>query len=351
MVNRKAKRNSSQNEFANVSLIQSPPHGYGNPYIDILRTSLQKAGLEVGSFRTFRDSPRVILLHWTENYWFGNHASATRRSLRFIKRKALLFALKTLRARGSTVVWFAHNTLPHGWPGSQESWNHQAREFFQQLDVVVHLTKASASLPEFDHLLNLAHTVVRHPHDSRVDPALHARQAGGIQRVLLLGGASQPRKNAYSAAQAIQGVPELRAVITGDLESDFASAFTSYPKVDLLDGFLCEKSLFSLFDGATAVLLNQVNQLNSGVMYLGLSRGAPVICPDTPSNREIRSIVGSDWIRLFEHPLSSEKLAEHTRKRIPAELPDLTAFDPDTIAVNFREWLENYVDDENRRTR
>jgi hypothetical protein len=185
--------------------------------------------------------------------------------------------------------------------------------------------------------------VVRHPHYDLVDPAVHAGKAGEIKRLLMLGGASQPRKNAYSAVHATRSIPNIRAVITGDLASEFGIGFAFQPNVELIDGILNEPSLFALFDGATAVLLNQPNQLNSGCMFLGLSRGAPVICPDTPANREIRSLVGSDWIRLFEHPLSSEKLAELIREPIPVTLPDLAPFNPGLLGRSFRQWVDQQL--------
>jgi hypothetical protein len=159
----------------------------------------------------------------------------------------------------------------------------------------------------------------------------------------MLGGASEPRKNAYAAAQAIRNVPNMRAVITGDLASAFATGFSSYPNVHLIGGILSEPALFDLFDGATSVLLNQPNQLNSGCMFLGLSRGAPVICPDTPANREIRSMVGPEWIRLFEYPLSSEGLAELVSEPIPVKLPDLAPFNPELMGRSFRQWVDHQL--------
>jgi hypothetical protein len=251
--------------------------------------------------------------------------------------------LGTLRARGVKIIWFAHNQTPHDWNGSTEAWFRRADAFYEHVDAVVHLTNASSRLPVFERFQALPQTVVRHPHYDLVDPAVHAGKAGEIRRVLMLGGASQPRKNAYAAVHATRSIPNIRAVITGDLASDFATGFASQPNVELIDGVLSEPSLFALFDGATAVLLNQPNQLNSGCMFLGLSRGAPVICPDTPANREIRSLVGSDWIRLFEHPLSSEKLAELIREPIPVTLPDLAPFNPGSLGRSFRQWVDQQL--------
>lgn len=335
---------SRQENAASIRAFQLPFRFRYNPYVSILRFALENANFEFDGIWPVRGLPRVILLHWQESHWVGNVESVRVQTSDLIIRNCLLNTLRTLRARGCVVVWFAHNAMPHDWLGSIDEWIHCSRKFFEQIDAVVHLTDASMSVPEFDHLLGIPRTVIRHPHYALVDRVIHARQAGEIQRVIMLGAASQPRKNAYAAAAAIQDVPNLRAVITGDLNSDYARGFAFYPKVDLLDGILGERSLFSLFDGGTAVLLNQVNQLNSGVTFLGLSRGAPVICPDTPTNREIRSMVGPEWIRLFEHPLTSEQLRELTCEPINSELPDLSPFDPDSLGRSFREWFEKQVE-------
>lgn len=332
---------STREETGNprIKAFQLPGHGGENPYVDILRASLSDAGFDFDHPYDLGDGARVALLHWTENHWFVGASSARSRIRSSIVRRGLPPFLKTLRARGLKVVWFVHNSTPHDWPGSAEQWFQRAQGFYQHIDAVAHLTNASTRLPAFGRFQDLPHTVVRHPHYDLVDPATHAGRAGSIAKLLMLGGASQPRKNAYAATQAISGIPNIRAVITGNLDSKPASRFMSLPCVDLIDGILSETALFSLYDGSTAVLLNQPKQLNSGCMFLGLSRGAPVICPDTPVNREMRSLVGPEWIRLFEAPLSSDKLAELISHPIPVELPNLSTFSPGLLGRNFRQWV------------
>lgn len=326
-----------------IIALQLPRRGGYNPYIDIVRGSLCDRGFDFDGLHIFGQAARIALLHWTENFWLDGTSGTWARSRQFAIRQALPIVFRTLRARGLRVVWFAHNSTPHDWNGSTDAWFRQANALYEQVDAIVHLTNASSLMPVFDRFRDLPQTVVRHPHYDLVDPAIHAGQAGQIRRLLMLGGASQPRKNANSAAQAILNVPNMRAVITGDLASDFATGFASNPNVHLIDGILGEPALFALFDGATSVLLNQPNQLNSGCMFLGLSRGAPVICPDTPANREIRSMVGPEWIRLFEYPLSSEELSELVREPIPVKLPDLAPFNPDLLGRSFRQWIDHQL--------
>lgn len=322
-----------------ITAFQHPGHDTYNPYVDILKGSLQDAGFEFERPHRRGDEPRVALLHWTENVWLDGEANANSSIRSAIMRRGLPLFLKTLRARGFKVVWFAHNSVPHDWQGSAEEWFGRAHPFYRHIDAVAHLTTASTRLPMFGRFQHLPHTVVRHPHYDLVDPGSHAGCAGSIRRLLMLGGASQPRKNAYAAAQVVRDIPNVRAVITGDLDTELASRFANAPNVDLIAGILDEAELFAQFDGATAVLLNQPSQLNSGCMFLGLSRGGPVICPDTPANRELRSLVGPEWIRLFEAPLSSEKLSALIKDPIPKELPDLAPFSPALLGTAFRDWV------------
>ncbi len=322
-----------------IDALQLPGHGGCNPYVDILRESLRDVGLNFDRPHRVGNTPRVALLHWTENFWLDSTSSARSGIRGSVIRRGMPAFLKVLHARGFKIVWFAHNSTPHDWNGSANEWFRRADGFFQHIDAVAHLTTASTHLPVFDRFRDLPQTVVRHPHYELVDRAIHAGQAAPIARLLMLGGASQPRKNAHAAFQTIRPIPNLRAVITGDLNSEYASRFESSPNVDLIPGILDESALFALFDGTTAVLLNQPRQLNSGCMFLGLSRGAPVICPDTPTNREVRSLVGSEWIRLFEPPLTSETLAALITDPIPAELPDLNPFNPSRLGTAFQHWL------------
>lgn len=304
-----------------------------NPYFDVLKGSLRSAGVEVLTARQvfWRRVPRLVLVHWQEHLWAPG-VTLKHRVTNPLRRRILLAVLRSLRRRGSTVVWFAHNQVPHAWTGSHAEWVKRSRPFFAEVDAVAHLTEASTLVPGFAHLAHLPAVIVRHPHYPLVDPVEHAAKAGRIGRVLLLGGLEQ-RKNAVEAVGAIVSDGHLTAVVTGDgrpRDPVFAS-----PRVHVIEGLLDADTLEGLFDGTTVVLLNQAEQVNSGVLYLALSRGAPVLCPDTQVNRELRSLVGPDWIRLFRPPLSPSALRELTAQPIPASLPDLQVFSPARIGEAF----------------
>jgi beta-1,4-mannosyltransferase len=331
-----------------IAAVQFPRRASVNPYVDILRDSLLRHEFTFGCPVCFTSKQRIALLHWTENYWLTSESSRRLRIKRFILRQQLLLSLRLLRAQGFKLIWFAHNSTPHEWGGSEAEWYARASPFFRHIDAVAHLTAASTRLAVFDRFKHLAQVVVPHPHYGLVDPSIHTRHAGRITRLLMLGGASQPRKNAYAALQSIQAIPHLRTIVTGDADGPLARSFQGFAYVDVMRGILDEQSLFALFDGSTAVLLNQPRQLNSGCMLLGLSRGAPVICPDTPTNREMQSLVGAQWIRLFKHPLSSEQLVALIREPIPTELPNLRYFRPELVGRSLRAWIAERHDSSDR---
>lgn len=309
-----------------------------NPYFGLLKRSLEATGTEMTTVRQLcsLSAPEAVLVHWQENYWTDQGGGALRRGVDSLVRATLLRVLRSLRRRGSTVVWFAHNQTPHAWKGSTEEWFIRSRPFFAEVDCVAHLSEVAPTLPGFAHIRHLPRIVIRHPHYELVQQIDHAAKAGSVQRVLLLGGLER-RKNAWEAVRVILETGHLTAVLTGrgrpmDLRVEPS-------RVQLIEGFLDDAELYGLFDGGTAVLLNQVHQVNSGVMYLALSRGAPVLCPDTPVNREIQSLVGTSWIRIFEPPLTASSLCELTREPISTALPDLTPFSPILLGQVLNQWI------------
>ncbi len=68
--------------------------------------------------------------------------------------------------------------------------------------------------------------------------------------------------------------------------------------------------------------------VHSGSLVHALSLGVPVLTSDQPYARDIMSIAGPDWVRLFALPLTPVVL-EHALSQVrPAGRPDLTALAP-----------------------
>jgi hypothetical protein len=118
-----AARNSPFNRPGDTRVIalQLPQAGGYNPYVDILRGSLCIGGFDFDGVHFFRQAPRVALLHWTETYWLDGTSSTWARTRRLARRRALPILLRTLRARGFKVVWFAHNASPLNRPPTNPS--------------------------------------------------------------------------------------------------------------------------------------------------------------------------------------------------------------------------------------
>jgi glycosyltransferase involved in cell wall biosynthesis len=57
------------------------------------------------------------------------------------------------------------------------------------------------------------------------------------------------------------------------------------------------------------VVIPNAGSLNSGVVFLALAYGKPVIVPATPGFVEIAGDFGEERVRLFDPPLDAAKLA------------------------------------------
>jgi hypothetical protein len=49
---------------------------------------------------------------------------------------------------------------------------------------------------------------------------------------------------------------------------------------------------------------------NSGAAILALSAQLPVLCPNMGSMPELQQLVGTEWVRLFDGPISQSQLRE-----------------------------------------
>lgn len=315
---------------------RSDPKDEGSGYVDLIGQGLTAVGIDLVDFKAAVSGAPVdaVILNWPENRW-------VRRSKGWREeredRTSLLRALRMLRARGATVLWTAHNTVPHRWDDTTARWVSRSRALWRHIDGVIHLTQASLHDPAFAHLAALPSAVVPHPHYALIDPDHHRRRAGAIERLLFLGG-TDPRKGVRDVLPVVLAVPHLTVLITGTDAGWTANALTEGGADALQDGrivvrigWLSHDEVNGLFDGHTAVLLGQRTQLNSGVALHALSRGAPVIAPRTATNEELATEVGSDWMRLHDAPITADALTRLVAAPVPAVLPDLSARSPRRI--------------------
>lgn len=205
-----------------------------------------------------------------------------------------------------------------------------------------HLTHASRQDPAFQHLRHLPWAVVPYPHYERVEAPVHEEAAGPISRLAFIGG-FVARKRALPVIEMVLRETELDVVVTGSPEraSDLSRFRGLAPgRLEVLHGYLDAEQLYGVFDGRTAAVISDAEALNSGVVLLALSRGAPVLAPPTPTNRELVEAFGTDWVRLPPAHLDASSVRQLTQTHIPQRLPDMERRTPEAIGRQIAAFLE-----------
>lgn len=229
----------------------------------------------------------------------------------------------------------AHNATPHQWNDSQEEWNNRFRAYLKVVDATAFLTLSSREHCAFTRLRAKPWCVMPHPHYALLPACEFKAARTRISRLVFLGGLA-PRKEALDSISLSSRLPDLEVVVTGSgdapslrerIESDGGRPVT------LVEGRLPDTDLYALLQDSAAVVLTQRDALNSGVVFLALSRGAVVICPDNPTNVELQAEFGPSWMRTFDGVLDEERLAALLEEPIPAELPDLTHRAPERVVA------------------
>lgn len=318
-----------------------------NPYLGILRDGLASHGVGVVGWQwgIVLRPPAAVVLSWAEYRWLP---AATRWGSvrRRVGRALFLAQLRLLRRCGTVVVHIAHNAKPHGWTGSQEEWDNRFRAYFKVVDATAFLLVSAREHRAFAGLRGKPWCVMPHPHYALL-PASEFKTAGTvISRLVFLGGLAA-RKYARDAISMSSRLPDLEVVVTG---SGGATVFRERIEseggrpVTLIEGHLPETDLHDLLRTPAAVVLTQRDALNSGVVFLALSRGAVVICPDNPTNVEIQAEFGPGWIRTFDGVLDEERLLALLDELIPATLPDLSRRTPEAIVTGLLEFINRARD-------
>ena len=316
------------------------PRSDANPYLDIVSEALSAAGCTVTRYAGVLRSPGcdIMLCHWPENLWVTTGRPPHRKVQAFMRRVGLLLEMGRLRRAGTRIVWVAHNRAPHRFPGDPGRFRQRTRRLTRQFDAVLHLTQASASDAAFAHLRHLPAAVMPHPTYPTSGPARERGEAR-VTRLLFIGGL-EARKTASHAIAAASQLEDLEVLVTGTGGTD---RLPNAPNLQVLNWRLSDGEIDSLFDGQAAVVLSQHGALNSGVLLLALSRGAPVICPRTPTNEEIAAEVGPGWLRMYDGSLSAETLRSLTAEPLPSTPPNLSERAPERCVRSAVELFQDLV--------
>lgn len=333
-----------------MRVVFSPTHSGagGNPYVEHLSAGLARAGVDVEPYRrrAILSAPDAVHINWPA---FVVDWSDRRRAVSEAGRTLAYLAIA--RARGTRIVWTAHDLGAHDRPLPRLQRVYE-RAFASLVTDVVSLTAAGIPLVRaaFPEVRGARFYVIPHGHyrDDYPDVAasrVDARRRLGLPedgRIILQFGMLR-RYKAIEAMIAQFGrlaVPGTTLLVVGESReaaytAELQEAVRGVPGVLLRTERVDEETAALLMTAADVVYAAYPpgTSLNSGVAVLALSFDRPVVVRDTPVMRELRDVAGADWVFPAETghdaPVLREALAAGARMRDASV--DLRALDWDGI--------------------
>jgi glycosyltransferase involved in cell wall biosynthesis len=304
-----------------MRVIAWPARAPDNPYTRLLYDAVSALGVGVVNFtprRLLRGRYDIWHLHWPER--FLNDP----RPLRAWPRAAMLLALVRLaRRRGTRIVWTVHNLGAHEarYPAVERRfW----RAFTRMLDGWVALTAggAEAARRRFPALASVPGFVTPLGHLREAYPdgmsRTEARAELGIPAeatVLASIGYIRPYKNIPELVRAFRALPRPGAqlLIAGEVASPGAGdavavAAGNDPRILFRPGFAAPAEVQRYLRAADLVVLAFREILNSASAMLALSFDRPVLAPRLGAITELAEVVGDEWLRTYDPPLTVETL-------------------------------------------
>jgi glycosyltransferase involved in cell wall biosynthesis len=319
----------------------APAASRHNRFINHFAASIAAGGFQVMEFAwnpLQLAQASIAILHWPNEFFASSSHLATS------KAALKLQMLRTLRRlRGLKLVWVAHNARPHD---TQPQCPALTRRFLDLVDGVIYLSKHSRGaihalyqLPPATLELVTAHG---HYRDQHMTPAAPLQRPTRQVRMVHFGQV-RPYKNIDELVRCASRVAhrDIHLTVAGLRQDERLAAriaqlaSTAHNiRLDLRGEPLAEAELEATIDAGHAVVLPYREILNSGAALYALSRNRPVLAPRLGSLPELQHNVGSDWVYLYDGPLTStvlEEFANWMRGRVRRGRPDLSAYDWDRI--------------------
>jgi glycosyltransferase involved in cell wall biosynthesis len=295
-----------------------------NPYQALLYTELGKLGWKVydlGPAVRGWVRPDIVHLHWPEGFVLH------RGLLKSLWRFGLFFGILAMyRLLGAKIVWTIHNLRAH------EAWQPRLEAVFWKglygmLDGWIALNRHTVGLVTgIPALARLPHAVIRHglylpadlgdgwdPSPKSAKGRTDVRLSGGPQRgppSLVCLGQIRPYKNLPELVEAFAGLPAGMATLTiaghgadAGLVAWLEERARALPGLRVIARHHDEAELADLLAAADMVVIPYAGSLNSGVLFLALGHGVPVLAPRTPAMEEVEEDFGRECIILYNPPL------------------------------------------------
>ncbi|HEY6642227.1 glycosyltransferase family 4 protein [Povalibacter sp.] len=330
-----------------LRVLMFPKQDPGNPFVRRFATCLECAGVTVDDFsygRALRRRYDVLHVHWPDSHlvsasWWGS----------LVKHLRFSALIGLLRLRGTRIVWMVHNLSAHDQCHPLSRWLFP-RWFPRACTHVIALTHhgLESARQRYPVLVRKPTAVVPHGHYRHEYPVApsraDARRQLGLQPdpvTLLFFGNVRRYKNVPRLIEMFRRMPEqaVHLVIAGlpghgITADELSSLCDGDERITLRPQFVADAEVPTYFGAADAIVLPFDSILNSGSVLLGLSFNRVVLAPRLGALPEIQELVGSQWLRLYDGPLTTEHLQEVcAAESLPSDSEvDLSAFDWNSTA-------------------
>lgn len=314
------------------------------PYNWLLYTELEKLGCRVWDFHRLKswfNSYNVFHMHWPDYVLNGGGWKAHLRS------SFLLLFLSYVRNRGTKIVWTVHNLRPHEPPSPKlEAWFY--KHLLNHIDGVLYLTHTSRYLAEerYPILAQIPYDITPLGHFRNVYPDHVSKNDAKIKlgigneiKVLLFFGQMRPYKGVENLMEIFQTIQDtnLQLWLVGRPYSQeylhtIEQIAQNDNRIHLVGRLVPDDEVQLFLRAADLMVLPYSKILNSGSALLSLSFDCPVLVPDMGSMKELQNMIGSDWVRLFTHPLSANEMMNELDDLPVHKSPDLDGLNWQTIA-------------------
>ena len=327
-------------------------------YYKRLNDGLERYGWKVSQFtyrRALINKYRIFHLHFPD-LLVGNPL----RVVVALRRVVIICCLLMIaRVRRSKIVWSVHNLVSHE---QFHPWLESVflRWLSAQLSMSIHMSDTGrlAAYKLYPPLEKRPSVVIPLMHFGdgydNLPSFVEARRQLGLTcdlRVILFLGQIRKYKNVPDLIRTFCALSErdLRLFIVGrpidaTLEDEVKAA-ASDQRIELYLKSASFDAVKTYMAAASLVVAPYNKVLNSGSALLALTNNRPILLPNRGAMAELQSIVGKDWVRIYEPPLTPETLSDALRwagcSRPPAA--DLRHFSPESIVERHHNVFSNLL--------
>ncbi|NQX12424.1 glycosyltransferase family 4 protein [Microbacteriaceae bacterium VKM Ac-2855] len=323
---------------------------HANPYNARLYTAMTAEGVLVRDMSWLRlliARVDIVHLHWPDLTFLSGI-----RQYRVVARLVFFFAfLAVARARGTRLVWTAHNINSHEERSTAFLRGWYRKLLTRNLDAVICLSADGiaamrSAYPELKDVPAYVtpHGHYRHDYDFAITRS-EARRLLDIPqdaRLLVSVGQIRPYKNVPSLIEQFRARADDGTMLgvagnpaRGPLRSSIEAAAKADPRIVLELAFLSDERMALWLRASDLVVLPYSAIQNSGSAILAVSADRPVLVPDLGAMHELAELVGPHWVHLYQGTFDTAVLDEAIvwlEGRPADERADLAALEWDAIA-------------------